>query len=126
MRAEGWADIYAWQVDRAAAMPLSRQIYQQVSWSILGRTLTPGTKLPSTRDLAARLGVARASVVVAYEQLLAEGYIYGKIGSGTYISSDLPEPIREEPFRAKAVRRRAGETRSFTETAESPAQSDER
>jgi GntR family transcriptional regulator/MocR family aminotransferase len=126
MRAEGWADIYDWQVDRAAAMPLFRQIYQQVSWGILGRTLAPGTKLPSTRDLAARLGVARASVVVAYEQLLAEGYIYGKIGSGTYISSDLPEPIGEKPLRAKAARRPAEETRSFTETAESPAQSDER
>jgi GntR family transcriptional regulator / MocR family aminotransferase len=124
MRAERWADIDDWHVDRAAAMPLFRQIYQQVSWGILGRTLMPGTKLPSTRDLAERLGVARSSVVIAYEQLLAEGYIYGKVGSGTYISSDLPEPIGEDPLRAKVVRRPAGETRSFTETA--AAQSDER
>lgn len=48
---------------------------------------------PSTRALASRLRVARASVVSAYEQLLAEGYLAGKVGSGTYISSDLPEPL---------------------------------
>jgi GntR family transcriptional regulator/MocR family aminotransferase len=42
--------------------------------------------------LAAWLGAARASVVAAYDQLLAEGYIVGRIGSGTYVSTDLPDP----------------------------------
>jgi GntR family transcriptional regulator / MocR family aminotransferase len=93
MRAAGWADLYGWQVDRASATPLFRQIYLQMRAAILSRHLRSGTKLPSTRELAAKLGVARASVVAAYEQLLAEGCIAGKVGSGTYISSDLPEPI---------------------------------
>jgi GntR family transcriptional regulator / MocR family aminotransferase len=93
MRAAGWADLYAWRVDRDDATPLFRQIYVQVRSAILSQALRPGTKLPSTREVASRLGVARASVVSAYEQLLAEGYLSGKVGSGTYISSDLPEPI---------------------------------
>jgi GntR family transcriptional regulator / MocR family aminotransferase len=75
----------------------------------------PDTRLPSTRDLAARLAVACASVVVAYEQLLAEGYIYCKIGSGTYISSNLPEPIGERPLRPKAVRPPAGDAKLHRE-----------
>jgi len=93
MRAAGWADLYAWRVDRDDATPLFRQIYRQVRSAILSQALRPGTKLPSTRNVASRLGVARASVVSAYEQLLAEGYLSGKVGSGTYISADLPEPI---------------------------------
>jgi GntR family transcriptional regulator/MocR family aminotransferase len=93
VRAASWADLYGWQIDRASATPLFRQVYLQMRAAILSRHLGAGTKLPSTRDLAAELGVARASVVAAYEQLLAEGCIAGKVGSGTYISSDLPEPI---------------------------------
>src|ERR1700680_2260078 len=93
MGAPGWADLYDWQVDRASSVPIFHQIYLQTRSAILSGTLAPGTQLPSTRVLAARLFVARASVVSAYEQLFAEGYLSGKVGSGTYISSDLPEPI---------------------------------
>ncbi len=65
----------------------------QVRSAILAGGLRPGAKLPSSRDLAGRLGVARASVVAAYEQLLAEGYLAARTGSGTYVSTDLPEPV---------------------------------
>ena len=85
MRAPGWADLYGWQVDRGSGTPLFRQLYLEIRSAILSRRLPPGTKLPSTRDLASRLHLARASVVSAYEQLLAEGYLSGKVGSGTYI-----------------------------------------
>src|SRR5258708_24377796 len=101
MRAASLADLYGWQVDRAGAAPLFRQIYLQMRAAILSRRLGAGTRLPSTRELAAELGVARASVVAAYEQLLAEGCIAGKVGSGTYISSDLPEPIVGAKRRAR-------------------------
>jgi len=96
-RAPGWAELYAWQVERDNATPIFRQVYLQVRAAILSRTLAPGTRLPSTRALAARLRVARASVVSAYEQLLAEGYLDGRVGSGTYISADLPEPLERRP-----------------------------
>jgi GntR family transcriptional regulator/MocR family aminotransferase len=101
--APGWADLYAWQVDRDSATPLFRQVYAQIRSAVLSRTLPPGLKLPSTRELASRLGLARASVVSAYEQLLAEGYLAGKVGSGTYISSDLPEPIEGRAAHRRVV-----------------------
>ena len=85
----GWADLYAWQLDRASRTPLSRQIYMQVRSAVLSGALSAGTRVPSSRAMASRLGVARASVVAAYEQLLAEGYVEGRHGSGTFISDDV-------------------------------------
>jgi GntR family transcriptional regulator/MocR family aminotransferase len=92
-RRRSWASLYAWQLTRSSAAPLFRQIYAQLRAAILAQDLRPGTKLPSTRQLASQLSVSRSAVVSAYEQLLAEGYATGKIGSGSYVSSDLPEPV---------------------------------
>ena len=92
MRSPGWADLFAWQVDRASGTPLFRQVYLQIRAAIVSRTLAPGLRLPSTRELASRLRVARTSVISAYEQLLAEGYVAGKARSGTFIAFDLPAP----------------------------------
>lgn len=47
--------------------------------------------MPSTRELAATLGVSRATVTAAYEQLVAEGYLDGHRGSGTFVSRELPD-----------------------------------
>jgi GntR family transcriptional regulator/MocR family aminotransferase len=95
-----WGTLHGFHVERGDGAPLFRQIYLQVRAAILARRLRPGTKLPSSRTLADELGVARASVVQAFEQLLAEGYVVGRIGAGTFIAGDLPEPIG-------ATRRRA-------------------
>ena len=92
-RQRSWANLYAWQLVRAGDAPLFAQIYRQIRSAILSQSLRPGTKLPSTRQLASQLSVARSVVVSAYEQLLAEGYLSGKTGSGSYVSSDLPEPV---------------------------------
>jgi GntR family transcriptional regulator/MocR family aminotransferase len=89
--AHGWADLFGWDVKRDTDTPVFRQVYLQIRLAILSRRLGAGTKLPSTRALASELAVARTSVVAAYEQLLAEGYVSGRIGSGTYISSELPD-----------------------------------
>src|SRR6476659_8969315 len=96
---QSWADLYALEVIRESDTPLFRQLYLQLRSAILSRRLRPGTKLPSTRELAAQIGVSRSAVVAAYEQLLAEGYTSGKHGSGTYVSPDLPEPIDGKPQR---------------------------
>jgi len=98
---QSWADLYAVEVIRASDTPLFRQLYLQLRAAILSRRLRPGTKLPSTRELASQLGVSRSAAVAAYEQLLAEGYTSGRHGSGTYISPDLPEPIEGNPQRRK-------------------------
>jgi GntR family transcriptional regulator / MocR family aminotransferase len=89
MTLRGWADLYVWQLDRASRTPLTRQIYMQVRSAVLSGALRPGTRMPSSRAMASKLGVARASVVLAYEHLLAEGYIESRHGSGTFIAGDL-------------------------------------
>jgi GntR family transcriptional regulator / MocR family aminotransferase len=87
----GWASLYDWQqVDRQSPATLSQQIYLQVRSAILLRRLTAGMRLPSSRELATRLGVARMSVIAAYEQLLAEGYVTARTGSGTFVSAEVP------------------------------------
>ncbi len=68
-----------------------RQIFDAVRQSILAGRLPPGTQVPSTRALAAQLGVARSTVVLAYEHLIAEGYLTGTTGSGSYVARDLPD-----------------------------------
>jgi GntR family transcriptional regulator / MocR family aminotransferase len=89
MTLRGWADLYVWQLDRASRTPLTRQIYMQVRSAVLSGSLPPGTRVPSSRAMALKLGVARASVVSAYEHLLAEGYVESRHGSGTFIAADL-------------------------------------
>lgn len=78
-------------IDRRAATPLFRQVYAAISSSIVDGRLPAGARLPASRDLARRLGLSRTVVVAAYDQLLAEGYATGRIGSGTYVAADLPE-----------------------------------
>jgi len=88
---QSWAELYAFELDRASDAPLFRQIYLQLRSAILSGVFRPGMKLPSTRELAVQLGVSRSAAVAAFEQLLAEGYAAGKKGAGTYVASDLPE-----------------------------------
>ena len=107
-RQRSWASLYAWQLTRSGDAPLFRQVYLQIRSAILSQSLRPGTKLPSTRALASQLSVSRSAVVAAYEQLLAEGYAGGKVGSGTYVSSDLPEPIEGRKPRRKPSAAAAG------------------
>jgi len=79
--------------DKNSAVPLYRQIYEAICRSILGGEFNCGMQLPATRLLAKQLGVSRMTVVNAYEQLLAEGYIEGKMGAGTYVAATLPEEM---------------------------------
>lgn len=80
-------------LDPASAVPLYRQLYDELRQAILSGQLAAGTQLPATRMLAHELGVSRTTVMNAFEQLLAEGYVYGKIGSGTYVATDLPDEL---------------------------------
>ncbi|BFO01662.1 PLP-dependent aminotransferase family protein [Pseudomonas guariconensis] len=69
---------------------LSQQLYQALRARVLDGRLGSGTRLPATRDLAAMLSLSRNSVVRAYDQLYAEGYIESRVGDGTYVSQ-LPK-----------------------------------
>lgn len=74
-------------------VPLYRQVYERLRMAILSGQLQGGVQLPSTRSLASELGVSRNTVLSAYEQLLAEGYVHGQVGSGTTVSCILPETL---------------------------------
>ncbi|BBP73791.1 GntR family transcriptional regulator [Pseudomonas sp. Seg1] len=69
---------------------LTRQLYQALRLRVLDGRLASGTRLPASRDLALALGISRNSVVRAYDQLYAEGFIEGKVGDGTYVAQ-LPQ-----------------------------------
>jgi GntR family transcriptional regulator/MocR family aminotransferase len=69
--------------------PLFRQIYLGLRRAILSGRIRGDGRLPSTRDLADQLGVSRTVVLLAYDQLLAEGFVTGRHGSGTFVAQGL-------------------------------------
>ncbi len=90
-------------LDDSSSIPLYRQLYDRLRTAILMGQLTPGTRLPSTREMATELGLSRNTLMNAFDQLLAEGYVEGHVGSGTFVSSTLPDDLLE----ARASTKRA-------------------
>jgi GntR family transcriptional regulator/MocR family aminotransferase len=75
------------ELDRAGADPLHRQLANGLRDAIRTGRLVPQSRLPSTRALAADLGVSRRLVVDAYSQLIAEGFLFSRHGSGTRVAT---------------------------------------
>jgi GntR family transcriptional regulator/MocR family aminotransferase len=86
-------------VDRASAAPLAGQISAQLQAAVTGGVLNAGDRLPSSRDMAATLGVSRTVVTNAYARLFAEGWLEGRHGSGTYVADVTPPPADPERTR---------------------------
>ena len=80
-------------LDRQAKRPLWRQLYDSLRKAVLDGQLTGGTRLPPTREMAAELDIARNTVNSAYDQLIAEGYLEGRQGAGTFVSRRLPDEV---------------------------------
>ncbi|MGA7366759.1 MAG: PLP-dependent aminotransferase family protein [Candidatus Sulfotelmatobacter sp.] len=78
-------------------VPAYQWLYEGVRSEILGGRLRPGSRLPATRDLARQYGLARGTIVNAFDQLASEGYIEGSVGSGTYVSKVLPDSLLQVP-----------------------------
>ena len=78
--------------DRHGPLPLTGQIAQQLREALADGRLAAGERLPSTRALAAALGVSRTVVTAAYTQLFAEGWLEGRHGSGTYVAPGAAGP----------------------------------
>ena len=77
--------------------PLYQALYNHMRAAILSGELAAGMKLPSTRALAEELNISRNTVLNAYRQLLADGYLEGKEGSGTFVAHVLPEHLLTTP-----------------------------
>ncbi|MGJ5814395.1 PLP-dependent aminotransferase family protein [Paludibaculum fermentans] len=80
---------------RTAKTAAYRWLYSALRSAILDGRLRPGSRLPATRELAAEYGLSRGTIVHAFEQLKAEGYLEGAVGSGTRVSQVLPEQLLE-------------------------------
>jgi len=66
----------------------TERIYRQLQDAIIDGRLRPGERLPPTRELAERLSVSRSTVSGAYDRLIAEGFVVGRVGAGTFVSRD--------------------------------------
>ena len=84
-------------LDRNSAVPLFQQLDTQIRKAVLSGHLQSGLRMPSSRSLAEQLGISRTSVVTAFEQLIAEGFLEGRVGAGTFVDRNLTEKILELP-----------------------------
>lgn len=117
---------------RDAGESVYQQVYEQVRQAILSGSISPGSRMPSSRVLAKEIKVARNIVMAVYEQLIAEGYLTGKSRSGTFVSGSCSSEI-VHILRASSPERSAGRRRvarrvaaygdlafSFTDMREAP------
>ncbi len=103
-------------IDRQSAIPLYQQIKTYLRQGILAGSLAADTRLPASRQLAHDLGVNRITVENAYAELEAEGLVFSKLGSGTYVltpdpllplskdSVDAPWPLWQQSIQDKTIR----------------------
>jgi GntR family transcriptional regulator/MocR family aminotransferase len=89
VRRHGWADLLAFGIDPASPEPKATQVQKFLQRAILSGAAPPGSRLPSTRILAERLGVSRTTILSAFAQLLAEGYITVRESSGSFVAPGL-------------------------------------
>lgn len=90
-------------LDSHSNLPLHQQLYEELRQAILTGRLLPGQKVPSTRSLAQLLEISRTTVTQSYDQLLSEGYLETRVGSGTYVCDQLPDDLlHSTPVNVKA------------------------
>lgn len=87
------ADYLLQHLNQGGALPQNRQLYRLIRQAILDKILPIHSRLPASRELARELGIARNTVLYAYEQLIAEGYLHTRKGSGSYVADTLSETL---------------------------------
>lgn len=88
---------------------LFQRLYNAIRSSILDASLRPLSRLPASRDLAKVVGISRNTVLTVFEQLLAEGYIFSRSGSGTFVVETIPDSY------LSAVNTEAGDSNTETQ-----------
>jgi GntR family transcriptional regulator / MocR family aminotransferase len=96
------------ELDPSRDRPLFRQLYDSIRNAVLEGRLAPGSGLPPSRGLAAALGVSRNTVSLAYDQLVAEGYLRGQPRSGMRVAATLPARPGGKPARVAPARHAPG------------------
>jgi GntR family transcriptional regulator/MocR family aminotransferase len=95
--------------DHSSPIPLSRQLVQRLRHAIRSGALAEGSRLLPTREFASRIGVSRNTVVAAVDQLIAEGYLVARVGSGTFVARGIgatAQPHAIPPLRLPAPAQR--------------------
>lgn len=90
------------QINVQGSHELAGQIYRALRLRILDGRLAAGERLPSTRDLAAQLGVSRKTTLEVFERLTAEGYLHARQGDGTFVAAGLTRRPDEQGHTARA------------------------
>lgn len=101
-------------VDPTRPRQVSRSLYDQIRHAIACGRLQPGDRLPTSRDLAAQLGVARQTITTVYARLSAEGHTIGRGTAGTYVAAHDTAPL------PRSTRRVRGATPSATAPVDEP------
>src|SRR3954466_14617298 len=91
-------------LDERGSLSLQQQLYTRLRDDILARRLRPGERLPPSRTLAVQLAVSRTTIVLVYEQLVAEGYAEARQGAGTFVSRQIPDEALVAARRPHLVR----------------------
>ncbi|UHG89843.1 PLP-dependent aminotransferase family protein [Spirosoma oryzicola] len=94
------------QLDKSSVTPIFIQVSEQLSRLIRAGTLGAGQRLPGTRQLADLLDLNRQTIVAAYGEGLAQGWLESRSGSGTYVATHFPE-VKPQAF----VEKKADEQR---------------
>src|SRR3954471_3639509 len=92
-------------LDERGSLSLQQQLYTRLRDDILARRLRPGERLPPSRLMAAQLAVSRTTIVLVYEQLVAEGYAEARQGAGTFVSRQIPDEALVAAPRPHLLRR---------------------
>lgn len=108
---------------RPVEMPRQRWLYDEMRHAVLAGRLQPGTRLPATRDLARHFGLSRGTVLAAFDQLIAEGYLIARVGCGTFVASQLPDQrpqkvmatnVQSAPFKESTNLSQRGQLLTFS------------
>ncbi len=105
------------RLDRRSTEPLHQQLYRQIRDELRSGSFSDGaSRLPSSRALAADLGISRLTVSLAFSKLHAEGYLRSKAKSGTFVASPLPDTfLSADKFARERIRRGGAEAHLATE-----------
>jgi GntR family transcriptional regulator/MocR family aminotransferase len=107
MRAEPSLSLVLGGIDRSDGSPIYQQLYASLRDAILSGRLARGRRIPASRALADELSISRNTVVAAYDQLFAEGYLETRSGSGSFVTRELPDAMTTVGAGARAGARRA-------------------
>jgi GntR family transcriptional regulator/MocR family aminotransferase len=91
-------DLLQLRLDEQTEGKLHKKLYNAIRLSILEGSLPPQSRLPPSRDLAAELHLSRNTVLTVYEQLVAEGYVVSRAGSGTFVAQTVPDSLLSAPL----------------------------